>query len=104
MLKKLNGNGGIEGVTDEDEKRQKLQDVLDIINFVNLLAHVVRSHYVEPQPVLRRHTPIIRDCQTYVIETKWLKAYRDTQKDRLLFLNFAILCDPKIGAYCGKGR
>ena len=79
--------GPLQVVTDE-----KLQDVLDIINFVNLLAHVVRSHYVEPQPLLRRHTPIIRDCEKYVIETGWLDKYREQQDQLILFLNFEKLC------------
>jgi hypothetical protein len=100
VLKGLQGDGSIQefrdgtfqAVTDEDVRRQKLQDVLDIINFVNLLAHVVRSHYVEPQPLLRRHTPIILDCETYVIRTGWLDKYRDQQGQRRLFLNFQKLC------------
>ena len=72
---------------------QKLQDVLDIINFVNLLAHVVRSHYVDPQPLLRRHTPIILACEQYVIRTGWLDKYRDLQGEDRLFLNFEKLCN-----------
>jgi hypothetical protein len=86
-LKLLQSDGTLQDVTD-----QKLQDVLDIINFVNLLAHVTRNHYVEPQPLLRRHTPIIRDCERRVIGSGWLAAYRDKQIQPVLFLNFQALC------------
>lgn len=92
-IRELKGDGKLHEVTDEATRRQKLEDVLDVINFVNLLAHVVRSHYVEPQPLLRRHTPIILDCAKYVIETGWLNRYREQQGQPRYFINFEALCD-----------
>jgi hypothetical protein len=87
-IKERQSDGTVQDVTD-----QKLQDVLDIINFVNLLAHVARNHYVESPPLLRRHTPIIRDCEKYVVRSGWLDAYREKQNQRVLFINLETLCD-----------
>ena len=95
-LKLLQGDGSIKerqsDGTVQDVTDQKLQDVLDIINFVNLLAHVARNHYVEAPPLLRRHTPIIRDCAKYVVRTGWLDAYRVKQNQKMLFINLETLC------------
>jgi hypothetical protein len=92
-IKEFNSDGNLQEVADENVRKEKLQDVLDIINFVNLLAHVVRSHYVEPQPLLRRHTPIILDCENYVIGTGWLDQYREQRGQHRFFLNFERLCN-----------
>jgi hypothetical protein len=89
----LREDGSLMAVTDDNVRRQKLQDVLDIINFVNLLAHVVRSHYIDPQPLLRRHTPIILACEEHVILTGWLDKYREQQGEGRFFLNFQTLCN-----------